>query len=121
MEKFIKNTEEYAEYFLIRKKIDSDKDRLNRENLEEALKVALETRRFEIDLYWRRSNYFILFIGAVFVAYFQADAFFLKFFLIVMGYISSFVWFCVNRGSKFWQENWEENIKRDGDIIYYNY
>lgn len=121
MGKFIEKTEEYAEYFLVDENIDSDGGKFDRGNLEEALKVALETRRFEIDLYWRRSNYFILFIGAVFVAYFQADAFFLKFFLIVMGYISSFVWFCVNRGSKFWQENWEENIKRDGEIMYYNY
>ena len=35
----------------------------------EALKQALDIRKFEIDLYWRRANYFWTFIGAAFVGY----------------------------------------------------
>ena len=37
--------------------------------LESAFKIALDTRKFEIELYWKRTGYFVLFIGAVFVAY----------------------------------------------------
>ena len=31
--------------------------------LEEAFQIALETRKFEIELYWKRTAYFVLFIG----------------------------------------------------------
>ncbi len=42
----------------------------NKGKLEEAFKIALETRKFEIDLYWKRTGYFVIFIGAVFVGYY---------------------------------------------------
>ena len=41
-----------------------------KEKLEEAFKIALDTRKFEIELYWKRTGYFVLFIGAVFVGYY---------------------------------------------------
>lgn len=37
----------------------------------ELLKIAMETRKFEIELYWKRANYFWLFVAAFFVAYYQ--------------------------------------------------
>ncbi|HYJ44904.1 MAG: hypothetical protein ABWY66_02615 [Xanthobacteraceae bacterium] len=36
----------------------------------EALKQALENRKFEIELYWKRATYFWAFIAAAFAAYF---------------------------------------------------
>ena len=39
--------------------------------LEIALEIALDTRKFEIELYWKRTGYFVLFIGAVFVGYYK--------------------------------------------------
>lgn len=39
--------------------------------IKQAFNIALETRRFEIELYWKRTAYFILFLGAVFIGYYQ--------------------------------------------------
>ena len=41
------------------------------EKLEEALEIALDTRKFEIELYWKRTGYFVLFIGAVCIGYYK--------------------------------------------------
>ena len=39
-------------------------------NKGEALKYALEIRKFEIDLYWKRATYFWTFIAAALAGYF---------------------------------------------------
>lgn len=46
-------------------------DNFDEKKLEEAFQIALDTRKFEIDLYWKRTGYFVLFIGAVFVGYYR--------------------------------------------------
>jgi hypothetical protein len=82
----------------------------------EALKYALEIRSFEIDLYWKRATYFWAFIGATFAGYgaVQASSIPAKIDLSValscLGLVFSFGWFCVNKGSKQWQENWENHV-----------
>lgn len=94
----------------------------DKEKLEEAFKIALDTRKFEIELYWKRTGYFVLFIGAVFVGYYkmlqsidngsndiQKELLFL--FFSLLGFILSLLWYIANRGSKFWQENWEAHIE----------
>ena len=94
----------------------------DKEKLEEAFKIALDTRKFEIELYWKRTGYFVLFIGAVFVGYYkmlqtiergpfdvQKELLFL--FFSILGFILSLLWYIANRGSKFWQENWEAHIE----------
>ena len=35
-----------------------------------ALQVAIENRRFEIELYWKRATYYWALIAAVFIGYF---------------------------------------------------
>lgn len=83
---------------------------------EEALLRALDTRKFEIDLYWRRAAYFWAFIGAAlagFVAIQASNASTkqdLSVVLSCVGLVFSVAWLCVNRGSKFWQENWEKHV-----------
>jgi len=39
------------------------------------------------------------------------DHLFLRYLLAILGYSLSTIWFCVNRGSKYWQENWEKQIE----------
>jgi hypothetical protein len=82
----------------------------------EALKYALDIRKFEIELYWKRATYFWAFIAATFAGYFalitkegKTDN---KSILIVciLGFLFSFSWYFVNRGSKFWQNNWERHV-----------
>lgn len=91
----------------------------------EALRVALETRRFEIDLYWKRATYFWTFISIAFAAYGyvqqkDADAAkaALSFMLSCVGFVLSFSWWLANRGSKQWQENWEHHVDHlEDDVI----
>src|SRR5258708_731945 len=90
----------------------------------EALKHALDIRKFEIDLYWKRAAYFWTFIGATFAGYgavqvaavpFRTD---LSVFLSCLGLVFAFGWFCVNKGSKQWQENWENHVDLlEDDVI----
>lgn len=80
-----------------------------------ALRIALDERRFEIDLYWRRAAYFWTLTAAAFVGYFSslelaAASAIAPFVVSCLGMAFSFAWYCVNRGSKFWQENWERHV-----------
>jgi hypothetical protein len=83
---------------------------------EEALKNALDIRKFEIDLYWKRAAYFWTLIAASFGGYFalqnggkneNGPSIFI---ITCIGLILSFAWYLVNRGSKYWQENWERHV-----------
>jgi len=96
--------EQYENYFSPEKK------------REKALEYALDIRKFEIELYWQRATYFWTFIGAIFAGYFavQASETALRQDLAVvlscLGFVFSIAWLCVNRGSKQWQENWENHV-----------
>jgi len=78
-----------------------------------ALQIALDIRKFEIDLYWKRANYFWLFNGTLMAGYFLVNKDFssfqkeLSYLLSCCGLAFSFAWYLTNRGSKYWQENWE--------------
>ena len=78
-------------------------------------RYALEIRTFEIELYWKRAAYFWTLIAATFVGYFalisadKADAI-LPYVVSCIGIILSLSWYLVNRGSKYWQENWESHV-----------
>ena len=86
------------------------------EKRKQALEKALDSRKFEIDLYWKRAAYFWAFIAATFAAYgaiqlsSSADKPDLSVVLSCLGVVFSFGWFCVNKGSKQWQENWENHV-----------
>jgi len=84
-----------------------------------ALEHALDIRKFEIELYWRRATYFWAFIAAAFAAYAaiqSADKMEretrsqLSFLIASVGLVFSWGWFCANRGSKQWQGNWENHV-----------
>lgn len=94
----------------------------NKKTKKAALKQALKTREFEIELYWKRTAYFWAFIISIYVAYynvFMIDESEVKTFiqpaalitLSFLGFCFSLAWFMVNKGSKFWQENWEKHVK----------
>lgn len=77
---------------------------------------AWEIRNFEIEMYWKRATYFWAFQVAVFAGYAAfhdpepSKETWIAYLLSNIGVIVSFAWFCVNRGSKFWQQNWEAHI-----------
>jgi len=81
----------------------------------EALKCALDIRKFEINLYWKRATYFWTLIAAAFAGYLALASTDvtrpgLVFLVTCIGFILSTAWYLVNRGSKFWQENWERHV-----------
>lgn len=79
----------------------------------EALKQALDIRKFEIDLYWKRATYFWAFIAASFAGYFalQKDADLASIYIVsCLGFLFSLAWYLVNRGSSAWQRNWECHV-----------
>src|SRR6266568_4026671 len=92
-----------------------------------ALDHALDIRKFEIELYWKRATYFWTFIGVTFAGYgaIQASSSLppeskadLSVYLSCLGLVLSFGWFCANKGSKQWQENWENHVDLlENDIV----
>ncbi|MDE1330439.1 hypothetical protein [Vibrio aestuarianus] len=81
--------------------------------------VALATRNFEIELFWKRSVFFWGFIASAFVGYATVakDSPVLAFALACFGFVCSIAWSLVNRGSKYWQENWESIVANIEDEI----
>lgn len=81
------------------------------------LERALDSRKFEIEMYWKRATYFWAFIAAAFAGYGVIvskpeipEGQFLSFFLACLGLVVSFGWLLANRGSKQWHENWENHV-----------
>lgn len=106
---------------------DNDyKRNFSRRKIKEALKQAYEIRKFEIELYWKRATYFWTFIGAAFVGYSAVYTSKLEtnekeLILIIiscLGFVFSVAWHCVNKGSKFWQENWENHVELLEDAVF---
>lgn len=106
IDKEIFNNSEYKEYFL--SKMGKDK------TLEKTLEKALETRKFEIELYWKRTTYFWAFIASSFAGYFVVikSTEFKEMTIVVsmIGLLFSIGWYLANRGSKYWQKNWETHV-----------
>ncbi len=77
---------------------------------------AYDIRKFEIDLYWKRAVYFWGFLVAAFTALFivcdptKNYSSYLKLIVCSIGFIFSLSWYLINRGSKYWQEQWEKVI-----------
>ncbi|MEC0249347.1 hypothetical protein P4H65_26560 [Paenibacillus chitinolyticus] len=113
-----RNREDYLNEFKAENVSANKEPSESRQSL--ALKMALDIRKFEIDMYWKRATYFWTFIGATFAGYFllingnvgTAGRLYWGHILIVsvLGFLFSFSWFLVNRGSKFWQNNWERHV-----------
>ncbi len=82
----------------------------NRWERKDAFKLAVEVRKLELELYWKRATYFWAFIGAAFIGYVQLDdKWLLRVLVALIGFAFSVGWYCVNRGSKYWQINWERH------------
>ena len=95
-------------------------------NKKEVLKQILDIRKFEIELYWKRTSFFWTIIGAIIAGYFLAlsklddsiNSLKILFSLANLGLVFSIGWYFVNRGSKYWQLNWEKHLDTiEDDII----
>jgi len=86
------------------------------DKLYNAFEKAHEIRKFEIELYWKRTAYFWTLIAAIFAGYFllltteENKLPHKELYLMIIssiGLVFSYAWFLAAKGSKFWQENWE--------------
>jgi hypothetical protein len=78
-----------------------------------ALKYAAEIRKFEIGLLWQRSLFFWGFLAAAFTAYgvlYKNGHNDLCVVIACFGVACSVAWTLQNRGSKYWQEAWEQKV-----------
>ncbi len=102
----IRNEEEYLAHF--------PADSPSATKCSRALELSLDTRKFEIELYWKRAAYFWTLIAAAFGGYFalsgSGKSTNLIFLVSCLGFLLSLGWYLVNRGSKYWQENWERHV-----------
>ncbi len=94
-------------------------NKIDHRKLEKALDIALEIRKFEIELYWERAKYFWAFTVTILASLaflFKSVEKITIFHLIItqlllsLMIIVNFAWYLANRGSKYWQENWEEHV-----------
>lgn len=81
---------------------------------ERILHYAADVRKFEIERFWQRSLFFWGFIGAAFVAYaglYPKKEERLPLLIACFGVVCSLAWTLQNRGSKYWQEAWEQKVE----------
>jgi hypothetical protein len=87
-----------------------------RHNIEQAWSVAVDNRRVEIDLYWKRATYFWTFNGVAFAGYFAISrdstttVSIAHFVVTCIGALFSLGWYVAMRGAKFWHQNWERHV-----------
>lgn len=77
------------------------------------LELAGDIRKFELSLFWQRSLFFWGFIAVSFITYanLKAEGKEIRFAIVCIGFIYSLGWALVNRGSKYWQEAWEQKVQ----------
>lgn len=93
------------------KKQDTQRPRGELTPIEE-YKTAYQTRNLEIQLFWQRSNYFLVLNTAIVtgVVLKLGSAEPLVGIFILFGILVSSLWYRVNLGSKFWQSRWEQKL-----------
>lgn len=120
MDPKIMKADAYQANFDLDKEVVTDK-------LKAALELAQDNRKFEIELYWKRATYFWTLIAAAFAGYFALlgsdkgvnvdEKPLLAFAISCIGFVFTYAWFLVNRGSKLWQKNWENHVDMLEDKI----
>lgn len=79
-------------------------------NLPSQIEIALDNRSFEIQLFWQRSNYFLVLISAFAIGIYASSDPYTSLLASFSATVSSFFWYRTNLGSKFWQESWEAEV-----------
>jgi len=72
--------------------------------------TLIGTRNLEINLFWQRSNYFLVLNSGVVFGFFNLKDTRYAIIFGLMGLVVSSLWFWVCLGSKFWQTRWEQRL-----------
>lgn len=73
-------------------------------------KTLLDTRNLEINLFWQRSNYFLVLNTGIAFGFFNSTKPQSAIVLAGMGLVASLLWLWVCLGSKYWQARWEHRL-----------
>lgn len=79
-------------------------------DIKDLYKTLLDTRNLEINLFWQRSNYFLVLNSGIALGFFNSSKPQFAIIFAVFGFIASLLWFWVCLGSKFWQARWEHRL-----------
>jgi len=83
-------------------------------SVKDLYRLLVETRNFEVNLFWQRCNYFLVLNTAIAVAYFGRGgtdhARLFRIGLAALGCAASLLWVAVSLGGKFWQARWEQQL-----------
>ncbi|WP_417448086.1 hypothetical protein [Idiomarina abyssalis] len=89
---------------------DRPENKLESLSKTETYKIALDTRNMEIELFWKRSNYFLVLNTAVAAGFFLKAGNDHQLLLGFFGLTAAILWLFVNVGGKFWQSRWERRL-----------
>ncbi len=73
--------------------------------------ASFSSLQFELELFWKRTGFFWLIVGATFVASSASQSPRIQTAIASFGFVCSMVWTLGNRGSKYWYQNWENKLK----------
>ena len=97
---------------------------LKQEEQKEIFNLAWDSRKFEIELYWKRAVYFWAFQAVTLVGYFTIlstnyfdEKLHSLFYVNCLGFITSLGWHLINKGSKSWQRHWEQIVDILEDMV----
>lgn len=72
--------------------------------------ILIATRNLEVNLFWQRSNYFLVLNSGIVFGFFNLKDTRYAIIFGLMGLVVSSLWFWVCLGSKFWQTRWEQRL-----------
>jgi len=78
----------------------------------ELYKLVADTRKFEIENFGRRSLFFWGALAIILAGYFQIEKYYQDYLIFIsfLGFVYTLIFSLSVRGSKFWQENWEQKV-----------
>jgi len=79
-------------------------------DVKDLYKTLIDTRNLEINLFWQRSNYFLVLNTGIAFGFFNLKNEEFGIVFAVMGLLASLLWFWVCLGGKFWQTRWEQRL-----------
>jgi len=80
------------------------------DRIQNLYKTLIDTRNFEINLFWQRSNYFLVLNAGIALGFFNLKDQRFVLAMAVAGLISSILWLRVSLGAKYWQACWEHRL-----------
>jgi hypothetical protein len=87
---------------------------------EKAFEVALKIRNLEYEMYWKRSSFCWVIVGAALVAFhalYEKADFGTRYALACLGFLFSVAWYLINRASAAWLRNWDAHVEILEDAV----